>query len=284
MPLHRCSDSLAMSGLQRLEDVQRVGARRTGRRARWWRRCSRWCGDERAQQLDVARSARRPSARGRSRSGWPPARSTWGHTARSELSTSSTARGSSLTNRHLALGQARQAGLEARPRGRGRRRRRARRGPRRPRAAPGRAARPCPCGRGSAPRGRRRVPSREVDERLEDRGQLALGEELREPVGARAVEQRLGRQRQRRTASSSRTANSSARSALDRSPISSRSRSPQPGPQMQHALDGHVGALGLVAEVLELEQDGRPVREQPDAFGGGGLHLVSIGTLASGQT
>ena len=135
-----------------------------------------------------------------------------------------------LDEQDLAVGQARQAGLERRPRGRGRRRRRARRGPRRPRAAPGRGPRPCPCGRGSAPRGRR--PSRrQVDERLEDRGQLALGEELREPVGARAVEQRswrgaaapAGRRGGPRTAARARRCR--------RSPMSSRRRSPQPGPE-----------------------------------------------------
>ena len=61
-----------------------------------------------------------------------------------------------------------------------------------------RAPRPFPAGRGSAPRGRRRAPGAEVDDRLEDRGHLPLGEEL----GNQSVRTRsssvVGRQRQSR--------------------------------------------------------------------------------------
>ena len=97
MPLHRCSDSLAMSGLSASSTCS--ASVPTDRSSSEIDRAALAVGgDELRQQLDVARSARRPSARGRCgrlrrRRARPAAQ-----TARSELSTSSTARGSSLTN------------------------------------------------------------------------------------------------------------------------------------------------------------------------------------------
>ena len=69
----------------------------------------------------------------------------------------------------------------------------------------------------------------QVDDRLEVRLHLAVREELGEPVGARAVQQRLGRDRQP-DSSARRTANRQARSESESAFTTDFSRSSQPGP------------------------------------------------------
>ena len=171
------------------------------------------------QQLAVRAALGLDRARGRSATGRRRGGSTTGQVVRSEDSTSSTARGSRLTNRISPVGQQRQADLERGGAGAGVE------GEERVVGLGGgeqlarRAARPRRACRASAPRGRRRLPVARSTIGWKCGVICAVREELGEPVGARAVEQRLGRDRQALLVGEA-TANRQARSECESEPRS----------------------------------------------------------------
>ena len=109
----------------------------------------------------------------------------------------------------------------------------------------------------------------QLDDRLEVRPHLPVREELGEPVGARAVEQRLGQHRQRLLVGEPH--GEQARALGDRQRLDDGLEPLVPARSgQQQPLHGDIARGGLRGEVLDLVEHGRPVREQSHAIHGGG--------------
>ena len=125
----------------------------------------------------------------------------------------------------------------------------------------------------------------EVDDRLEVRRHLAVGEELGEPVGARAVEQRVGRDRQALLVVELDREQAGALGVRDRAQQVLQAVLPAGAGELE-ALDRDVALDRLGRVVLELVEHGRTVRQKSHAVSGlVGLpyrvHLGSIGGNAA---
>ena len=107
----------------------------------------------------------------------------------------------------------------------------------------------------------------EVDDRLEVRRHDAVREELGEPVGARAVEQRVGRDRQALLVVEADGEQAGALGVRDRVQQLLEAILPAGAGEL-HALDGDVAVHGLGRQVLDLVEHGRAVRQQSHALSG----------------
>ena len=96
----------------------------------------------------------------------------------------------------------------------------------------------------------------EVDDRLEVRRHHAVREELGEPVGARAVEQRVGRDRQALLVVEADGEQAGALGVRDRVQQLLEAVLPAGAGEL-HALDGDVAVDGLGRQVLDLVEHGR---------------------------
>ena len=118
----------------------------------------------------------------------------------------------------------------------------------------------------------------QLDDRLEVRLHLAVREEVGEPVGARAVEQRLGGQRQRLLVVQAQR--EQARALGRRDGLQQLLQALVPARPGEHeSLDGDVALDRLGRQVLDLVEHGRTVRQQSHAvdavgFGPGVIHSV----------
>ena len=127
-----------------------------------------------------------------------------------------------------------------------------------------------------------RAAGRELDDRLEVRAHQPVREELGEPVGARAVQQRLGRQRQRLLVGQADGEQAGALGLRER--LQQRLEAVVPaGPGELQALDGDVALGRLGGQVLDLVEHGGTVRQESHAVRGRclrGVHCVSCREIA----
>ena len=226
---------------------------------------SRWAS---TSDLSIARSGERSgriSSR-QMREGSPPRRITIGQVVRIEDSTSSTARGSMLTNRTSP------SGISGRPTSSAAARARASK----EKSASWASAAADQLGAAQLDRAQHAAHQRlaavglaagEVDDRLEVRRHLAVGEELGEPVGARAVEQRVGRDRQALLVVEPDGEEAGALGVRDRAQEVLQALLPAGARELQ-ALDRDVAVDRLGRVVLELVEHGRTVRQQSHAVSG----------------
>ena len=122
-----------------------------------------------------------------------------------------------------------------------------------------------------------RAAGRQLDDRLEVRVHPAVAQELREPVRARAVQQRLRRHRQPLLVGEADGEQAGALGQRQRADDGLQPLVP-PRAGQQQTLHGDVARGGLGGEVLDLVEHGRPVREQSHAVhrgGGRGHNLCS---------
>ena len=97
-----------------------------------------------------------------------------------------------------------------------------------------------------------RAAGGELDDRLEVRAHQPVREELGEPVGARAVEQRLGRQRQRLLVGEPDGEQAGALGLRERAAAASLRRSSQPGPASSRPSTAMSPSAGSVARCSTL--------------------------------
>ena len=110
----------------------------------------------------------------------------------------------------------------------------------------------------------------QLHDRLEVRLHLAVREEVGEPVGARAVEQRLGGQRDRLLVVHAQR--EQARALGRRDGLQQLLQALAPAGAGEHeAVDGDVALHRLGGQVLDLVEHGRTVRQQSHSVDSGGL-------------
>ena len=196
-----------------------------------------------------------------------PSGCTTGQVVRSEDSMSSTARGSRLTNRSSPSGSSGRPISSAAARARESKEKRASCASAAAISSPPRQLegaelaahqRFAPVGRAVG----------EVDDRLEVRRHDAVREELGEPVGARAVEQRVGRERQALLVGEAHREQAGALGVRDRVQQLLEAVVPARAGELQ-ALDGDVAVDGLGRQVLDLVEHGGTVRQESHAVGAG---------------
>jgi hypothetical protein len=133
-----------------------------------------------------------------------------------------------------------------------------------------------------------RRPGVEVDDRLEVRRHLPVREELGKPVGAAAVQQRLGRHRQRLLVGDPHGEEARALGLRERVEQGLEAVLPARAGQLE-PLDGDVALYGLGRHVLDLVEHGGTVRQERHAGGACGSRShrrTSLDDLsaAGGQT
>ena len=208
------------------------------------------------------------------RDGSALSRPTTGHVVRIEESTSSAARGSRLTNRISP------SGISGRPTSSAAAR--ARESNENSASWASAAASSSPPRTSTAPSLPRISASRpndaaggDLDDRLEVRAHQPMREELGEPVGAGAVEQRLGRQRERLLVGQPDGEQAGALGLGER--LQQRLEPVVPaGSGQLEPLDGDVALGRLGGEMLHLVEHGGTMRQEPHAVRGlclRGVHL-----------